>query len=283
MQKKAIDISYCQQNIDFTAVKLSGVEAVIIRNGYLGKTDTEWDRHVTGVLNAGLDVGTYTYIMSENVAQARTEAKETIKRLEKYKGKITYPIFADMESDKYLNGKFTTAQRTAILLSFLETIQKADYCAGIYTNPAWIKNYLDQSKIMGKYYLWLAAWTDNPNKATKYQLGQSMWQWGTGKVNGIKGDVDCDLVYVDFPAWLSKFDFNFLPKTKTVTLDFQAAIRSAPSASSKKLGVLNPGTIVTIIEESDTVDPATKYTYVRLYVKGIEKTQQWIVKSALKK
>lgn len=281
MQKKAIDISYCQQNVDFIAVKLSGVEAVIARNGYLGKTDTEFDKHVAGALEAGLDVGTYTYIMSENAAQARTEAKETIKRLEKYKGKITYPIFADMESNKYLDGKFTTAQRTAILLSFLETIRKAGYCAGVYTNPAWLQNYIDQSKIMGKYYLWLAAWTDNPNKATKYQLGQAIWQWGVGKVDGIKGDVDCDRVYVDFPRLLSKFDMNFLPKVKDAELAFQAAIRSAPSAKAKKLGVLSPGTKVTIIEGSETEDPTTGFIYVRLYIEGVEKWQQWIVKSAI--
>ena len=278
MEKKAIDISYCQQNVDFMAVKLSGIEAVIIRNGYLGKTDTEWENHVNGALKVGLDVGTYTYILSENVAQARTEAKETIKRLEKYKGKITYPIFADMESEKYTTERFTTAQRTAILLSFLETIKKAGYCAGIYTNPAWLQNYLDQSKIMGKYYLWLAAWTDNPNKATKYQFNQAMWQWGVGNVYGIKGNVDCDRVYVDFPNQLSKLGFNFLPEVEKSVLEYTAAVRSKPSVKSEKLRTLSPGTNVSYIKGSETKDKDTGYIYVKLY----SNLEQWIVKSAIK-
>lgn len=36
---KAIDVSVWQGNINFNKVKAAGVKAVIIRSGYLGKTD----------------------------------------------------------------------------------------------------------------------------------------------------------------------------------------------------------------------------------------------------
>lgn len=65
---------------------------------------------------------------------------------------------------------------------------------------------------------------------------------------------------------------------KTVELAFKAAIRSEPKQASQKLGELNAGTKCVIVAGSDTIDPVTKYVYVRL---GGEKSQ-WIVKSAIK-
>lgn len=278
--KQAIDVSYCQQNVDYKKVKAAGISAVIVRNGYLGKTDNEYDKHVQGALAAGLDVGTYTYIMSETVEQAHKEAAETIKRLERYKGKINYPVFADMESNKYLTSQFNKASRTKILIAFLRDIQQAGYYAAVYINPSWLETYVDKHYIVGIYDIWLAAWTNSINKPTKYQYGQTMWQWGTAKISGIQGEVDADAVYVDYPQRIKQAKKNFLPteKLKTVTLAFQAAVRSAPTSKAQRLGVLNPDTKCTIVIGSDTKDKATGYIYVKL---GGEQ-EQWIVKTAIK-
>jgi GH25 family lysozyme M1 (1,4-beta-N-acetylmuramidase) len=275
---KAIDISYCQRNVDFTAVKLSGIQAVIIRNGYLGKTDTEWERHVQGALKAGLDVGTYTYIMSETPEQARREARETIARCDKYKGKLTYPVFADMESEKYMTSRFDKQSRTKILLAFLDEIGKGGYYPAVYTNPAWLEAYIDKKQIQGRYDIWLAAWTNDPNKPTRFNYGQTLWQWGLGYVNGIKGGVDCNTVYCNYPQKIRAQGKNYLEKLKSVTLAFDAAIRYKPTTQSKMLGVLTAGSKCVILEGSDTKDSASGYTYVKL---GGGK-EQWIVKSAIK-
>ena len=277
MKKKAIDISYCQPNVDFKAVKKSGFSAVIIRNGYLGKTDTQWDNHVPKALEAGLDVGTYTYIISETPENARKEAAETVKRLEKYKGKITYPVFADMEDNRFMTSRFNKDSRTKILLAFLDVIEKAGYYPAVYTNPAWLEAYIDKTKIQGRYDIWLAHYTNSPDKPTKYDYGQTMWQWGIEKVKGA-GEVDSDLIYVDYSAKIRDAGKNFLPRLKAVTLAFDAAIRSQPTPASKKLGVLAAGSKCVIVVGSDTYDKASNYTYVKL---GGDKSQ-WIVKSAIK-
>lgn len=275
---KAIDISYCQRNVDFTAVKLSGIQAVIIRNGYLSKTDTEWSKHVAGALKAGLDIGTYTYIMSETPEQARREARETVTRCDKYKGKLTYPVFADMESEKYMTSRFDKQSRTKILLAFLDEIAKGGYYPAVYTNPAWLEAYIDKKQIQGRYDIWLAAWTNNPNKPTRFSYGQTMWQWGAASVNGIGGLCDCDIVYCNYPQKIRAQGKNYLEQLQSVTLAFDAAVRSIPSTTGKKLGVLNAGTRCVIVKGSDTKDSISGYTYVRL---GGNKSQ-WIVKSAIK-
>lgn len=279
MQKRAIDISYCQPSVDFGKVKKSGISTVIIRNGYLGKTDTSWYNNTQKAIDAGFDIGTFTYIWSETPQKAAKEAEETIQRLERFKGKINYPIFADMEDVKYLKSRFNKSSRTDILLTFLKTIDRAGYYPAVYINPDWLENYVDKTKILGKYDIWLAAWTGNPDKSTRYNYNQTMWQWGKAPVPGIKGGkVDSDLVYIDYPERIFKAGKNYLEHLKPVVLAFPAAIRSEPSVSGQRLGVLSAGTKCAIVEGTETVDKVSKYTYVKL----AGGKSQWIVKSAIK-
>lgn len=278
MSVKAIDVSYCQQNVDYKAVKASGIQAVIARNGYLNKTDTEFNAHIKNALAAGLDVGTYTYLMSEKPEDAAKEASQTVKRLEAFKGKITYPVFADMESEKYQTSRFDKQSRTDILLAFLKVIDKAGYYPAVYINPAWLEAYIDKTKIIGKYDIWLAAWTENPNKATKFKYGQVMWQWGLDKVNGIKGQVDGDLVFIDYPKKVKNAGKNFLPRLQPVELAYEANVRSAPSINGNIVKLLKPGAKCIVKVGTDTKDPVSGYVYVQL----AGGDSQWIVKSAIK-
>lgn len=234
---KAIDIAYVQHNVDFKKVKQSGIKAVIIRTGYLNKTDTEFHNHMKGAIKAGLDIGVYTYIMSDTVAQAKLEAQQTVERLKDYRGHVNYPVFCDMESEKYYNkAKYSNRLRTDIIKTFCEEIKKAGYYAALYINPAWLDNWTFKEELIGTYDIWLAAWTDDPNKPTKYDYSQTMWQWGKGPVAGINGKVDGDLVYVNYPAKIRELDKNFLPKgeiTRRASHDVvksygQAAIRTSP-------------------------------------------------------
>lgn len=277
MPIKAIDISIWQKNVDFEAVKKSGVSTVIIRNGYLNKTDEEFTNHMKGALAAGFDIGTYTYLTSTTPEQARKEARQTVKRLEKYKGSINYPVFADMEDNRYATSNFDKTSRTQIMLAFLDEIEKSGYYSGVYINPIWLESYVDKKQILGRYDIWLAAWTENPNRPTRFQYGQTIWQWGKGTVKGVSEEVDSDLIYCDYPAKIRSQKKNFLPQYKAVTLAFNAAVRSRPSASSKKVGLLTAGTKCVIVEGTDTLDPDTEYVYVQL----AGGKSQWIVKSAI--
>lgn len=215
---EVIDISYAQQRVDFAKIKASGIDAVIIRTGYYNKTDTMFEAHMKGAIEAGLNIGVYTYVMSDNVAQAALEATQTLERLKKYKGHITYPVFCDMESPKYYEAsKFTKRIRTDMIIAFCNTIAQAGYYPGLYINPAWLEQYVYKNELLNRYDIWLAAWTNSPNKPTKYNYNQKMWQWGKGKLSGVAGEVDGNLCYVDYPAIIRKAGKNFLSK-KAYTL-----------------------------------------------------------------
>lgn len=217
---KVIDISYAQPEVNFEEVKKAGVEAVIIRTGYLNKTDTMFRSHIEGAIAAGLDIGVYTYIMANNTAQAALEAQQTIQRLTKYKGKINYPVFCDMESEKYYdNSKFSSETRTAIIEKFCSVINSEGYYPAVYINPAWLENQVNKKAISGKYDIWLAAWTYSPDTPTRYDYGQTMWQWGTQRISGIKTTVDSNLCYVDYPALIKAAGKNYLSEKYRITAE----------------------------------------------------------------
>ena len=65
---------------------------------------------------------------------------------------------------------------------------------------------------------------------------------------------------------------------KRVKLMYHAEARKEPRASSKSCGRLVPGMFVTVVKDSETIDNATGYVYIKIKRNGEE---QWIVKSAL--
>lgn len=69
------------------------------------------------------------------------------------------------------------------------------------------------------------------------------------------------------------------PKTslKNVTLAYNATIRRTSKYKSESLGVLTAGTKCMIVSGTETQDPLSKYTYVKLYGRA-----GWIVVSAIR-
>jgi GH25 family lysozyme M1 (1,4-beta-N-acetylmuramidase) len=261
---KGHDISYANQNIDFKELKAGGADFVIIRTGYAQRTDTLFYSHISAAIAAGLHVGVYCYARSTNTADAIKEAQNTLAIIKPYQ--LTFPVFYDIE-DALLEQQCTSVQRTDIAVAFLEEIKRAGYYAGIYTNPDWLLNKLEYKRLAG-YDLWLAAWTQNPDKPTKYNYNQKMWQWGAGYARGTQNMLDGDLCYVDYPDIIQKGGYN-QPKqpekpdsddtgsTESTEADgicsFNATevvnVRITPSITGKVLGKLQPG--ISIIGAKD--------------------------------
>ena len=251
MEIKAIDVSVWNTVEDYDKVRKSGVKAVIVRNGYLGKTDDRYHSHMKGAIKAGLDVGSFTYIVSKNVQQARTEARETLERLKPYKGHLTYPVFCDMEDERYHNGEwgtFTKRQCTDIIKAFCEEIAKGGYYPALYINPQWLEKYVYKSELLGKYDVWLAAWTNFSDKSTRFNYGQVMWQWGTDIVSGIKEKVDADLVYIDYPAKIRAAGKNYL-QSKAVKIERVHDVYTSLGRAAIRTGCYRDNNMITRCEK----------------------------------
>ena len=191
--KKGIDISYCQKGFDLGRAKSQGVEYVIIRAGISTRTDTEFEAHTARAAKVGLPYGFYWYSRAFSTTDARNEANACLNAIKPYSP--TYPIYYDMEEKDQID-RLNKATRTAIITTFCDTIREAGYTAGVYINPSWMETYVDKTQIVGKYEIWLANWTKDPNNHGKYDYGQKMHQWGLATVCDI--EVDGDVCYCDY-------------------------------------------------------------------------------------
>ena len=75
-----------------------------------------------------------------------------------------------------------------IAKTFIEEVNKNGYNGMLYSS----KYYLEQIWGINKYDTWLAHYTDSTSYKGKYMI----WQLSNrGKVPGISGDVDLDILY----------------------------------------------------------------------------------------
>ena len=190
---KGVDISVYQKGISFSALKQAGVKFAIIRAGYGDKKDYTMDGFVKDCTANGIDFGFYWYSYAMSVEQAQAEADKCI---EVIKGSSpTYPVFFDMEEKKQING-LNTDTRTKMAIAFCEKIKKAGFKPGIYANPSFMENYYDKQQLVGKYDIWLAHWTNSPDNPSRYNYGQTMWQWGLDRIGGY--DIDGDICFCEY-------------------------------------------------------------------------------------
>lgn len=201
--RNGIDVSYYQGDIDWNAVKNSGVEFAFVRVGYRGYSngrlveDPKFRQNLAGAANAGIKVGAYVFSQAINAGEAREEAEFALSKIAGYN--VTMPIAMDYE---YINGPsgrlydahLTREQATEAVNAFGAKIMDRGYMPVIYANRSMLESSLNAGNIY--YKVWLANYTTK----TLYQGNYDFWQYSSsGSISGINGRVDCNFWY-DFDS-----------------------------------------------------------------------------------
>ena len=193
-----IDVSKWNGNINWEAVKNSGVSYVIIRCGYRGSTtgalieDPKFKANIQGASKAGLKVGIYFFSQAVSEAEAVEEASMTVNLIKGYK--ISYPVFLDVEPSGGRADGLDRNTRTKVIKAYCETIRNSGYTAGVYANKTWLESYMNTSEL-SKYKIWLAQYNSNVTYKGRYDL----WQYSSkGSVGGIGGHTDMNLSYLGY-------------------------------------------------------------------------------------
>ncbi len=198
-----IDVSSYQGDIDWQLVKEDGVEFAFLRIGYRGYgeegklcADENFADNYAAAHDAGLDLGIYFFSQAVNADEAIEEANYVLSLLE---GRaLEYPIVFDWETvqtgdpeDIPRTEDVMPNTLTLSAIAFCETIRDAGYDAMIYTNKklATIKYDLRQ---LQDYPIWLAYYDTNLD----YRYDFDIWQYGTGQVDGIEGEVDINIAMI---------------------------------------------------------------------------------------
>ena len=186
-----IDVSKFQGEIDFEKVRDAGASFVIIRMGWdvsdeIG-LDYRFTENIKKAYEAGLKIGLYFYSEAKNITDIEKEV-EFIKENIKYP--IDLPIAYDWEDFSYFNTyKLSIYDFNNLAYTFIDKLNEAGYKASLYGSAY----YLENMWIPKEYPVWVAQYY----KEVTYEGPYYMWQiCDTGRIDGIDGAVDIDLLYL---------------------------------------------------------------------------------------
>lgn len=190
IKKVGNDLSAWQEGLPIGELD---ADFLILRAGY-GKTkDRTVDKFVQECEKYGIKYGFYWYSYALTVDRAKEEAEKCLEVIKQYKP--DYPIYFDIE-DKSQMTELNTRTRTDMVHAFCGVVRAAGYTAGVYSNPNWFNYYLYKKEIINEYEIWLAHWTEDPNRPSRYNYNQKVWQWGIDEIANY--NVDGDLSFYDY-------------------------------------------------------------------------------------
>lgn len=198
---KGVDLSTHNKNVDYKALKDSGVEFAILRIGYgkdAGQRDEMFDEHYRGCKDAGIKVGAYHYSYCNKMENAIKEAENCLRYLDGIE--LDLPVFYDLEDKTLLNSGIDI---TEIGIIFCQKIKSAGYDAGVYASLNWFNNYISPYALLNEdIRIWLAQWNNEITADFPVDIWQNTDNLFDTESNRIDGDylINESLLNNDIPT-----------------------------------------------------------------------------------
>lgn len=194
-----IDVAKWQGTIDWKKVKKTGVEFAILKVTQKNNTvEGAFEKNFKGCLEENIKVGCYRYVYATNAVEAKAEANAIVKVLNKRQ--MPVGVWLDMEDASIR--KLGKQKLWEIIAEETKILRAAGYSVGIYCNKDWYDNVLSGKDLAAEFPFWIARYPSSDDGTIKEALNPkglkhcTAWQYSSkGKVNGIKGFVDMDVVY----------------------------------------------------------------------------------------
>lgn len=222
---KGIDVSSNQGYIDWRKVKAAGVDFAILRATTKNQNpDTCLANNIKGCIENDIPFDVYKYRYGDTEAKTRSEAKRTIETLIKFgvePSKDT--IIWDDTEDKVMKA-LSKAELTRLSNIFKEEVENAGFGYGLYMGMYDYNNEINKELI--KDDCWLARYyngytpmelSQNPNANYRPKVadGSKLWGWqytSSGRVDGIKGNVDLNEIYYDIKKSKVSMEYYSTPE-----------------------------------------------------------------------
>lgn len=186
-----IDVSAWQGNIDWNAVKASGVQFVFIKcGGTIYGFDDKFAQNMAGAKAAGIKTGVYIYSYATNVMDGLIEAQWILNAVAPYV--IEMPIVLDIENKR--QQALDPLTNAMICNLFCQAVEAAGYYPMVYSNRNMFRTKIGEFG----YDKWVAQWADYC-----YDESAAFWQvTDQGVIPGIAGHVDLDIQFKDLSQYL---------------------------------------------------------------------------------
>lgn len=201
LSRLGIELSEENGDVDFAALKESGIDFVMLRAGARGyetgllAADKNFASNLGKAETAGLDIGVYFSSQAVTTQEAVQEAELVLKELTSHR--ITYPVAFRMDSianDTSRTDVLDAKERTEIAEAFLYEVEKAGYSVAVYGTKEWLLTDIEES-ILKERDIWLSEQVPIP----EYPYQFKMWEYEGGQeAAGVKGDVNYTISFVDY-------------------------------------------------------------------------------------
>lgn len=219
------DVSTFQKNTDIAILKQDGCKGIICRSSYgreYDQVDAEWLKNADNCIKNQMPLAVYHYSYAKTVDETLVEANvcyNTIKNI----NNICWISF-DLEDRSQVSvGKETL---TNMAIAFLDFFKAKGYKTKLYTNPNWMKNYVDTEQVKAHGHgVWIAWYRGIDPSTFDYSGSCDIWQYtSSGTIAGVNGRADMNACYLES-------DFNRIPYYNNGSVPI-SPIPSSPTQSS---------------------------------------------------
>ena len=209
---KGVDLSEWNDNSTIAEMKNAGQQFAILRGagtyrgkqasvsiGYIYK-DAHFNAFYDQAKRLNFPIGAYYYSTAGTAADGRAERQFFYDNCLKGR-KFEYPVYIDIE----VTPKKYRKANTGAAVAFCEEMEKHRYYTGIYGSDINTFKEMLIYDLVTQYTLWVARYGKKPEYVKQY----AMWQYTSkGAIVGIKGNVDRDECYTDFPKIMKGVHLN---------------------------------------------------------------------------
>lgn len=187
---KGIDVSAHQGHIDFSKVKNSGIDFVIIRMARGTNIDKDFFKNYHSAKANGLKVGAYIYTTANTVPRIESEVNAIKNELysfieaNEHELELDLPFFIDVEY--YTIIKTSKANVSWLFDESYKRFKELFSKVGLYASTSILETKFRED-ILESVPVWVAEWDNNLD----YKGDFIFWQYSNkGRIDGIDTEVD---------------------------------------------------------------------------------------------
>lgn len=155
-----VDVSQYQEDIDWQAMKDSGIDFAIIRCGFRGYEtgvlveDEKFQQNIQAAKEVGMPFGVYIFSQAITAVEAAEEASMIVQLSRAYSPEI--PLAIDIEACGGRQDELTAEERTRIINIYANVVTSQGMEPMLYSNKSWLNHEINMDEITCK--VWYAMW-----------------------------------------------------------------------------------------------------------------------------
>lgn len=193
-----IDVSYCQEGLDYTQAVALGYKFCIVRLGYTGSAsgrqalDDLFVQNINAAKAAGMEIGIYFYSTATSEEEAEAEADWLLDQMNTYLDGVQLDAGIWYDVEEQSQKELGYHRLPQVIMAFMNRMNAAGKYVGLYAGYDTLINCMDTSALPDYIPLWVSIYDEkNYYNAERPNRQASIWQYtDSGFIGGVQVDLN---------------------------------------------------------------------------------------------